>query len=527
MIFQKMKINKRGLMEEIKNEIKKYVNKFSDTIATTLGPGGHTVMITDKNGTFLTKDGVTVARNLKSETIMENSVWNLMREACEKTVTSCGDGTTSTAVLTAGFYNSISNMLESNIRRKVLFSELDQFLELIINNVSKETIDIKSKEDIYNISLLSSNGDREIATLVSEALEIIGVDGSIKVNSSKTGKSYVEYHDGYSYGSGYASFEFTNTNKYTCEFDDAVILVYNGKMLFGSEFKNLMQKLADLNKPIVLVANDFEETVLATLIHNVKKKSNFNLVAINSPYFGNKKINSLHDLCVMTGATLFSDDHLPLSEFDASKHLGFSKSVICTRNKTLFIDSNFNQDKYLSWVNKLKMDLVESIDESEQNELTFRISQLSSSAVIIHLYSHTPAELLERQHRLEDAISAATTAIRGGMVVAGGGPVLRALQTAKKECLEFEYEDLVKNIFSRASYHLYDKLYNNLDTHASSIRNRLLVSDRFEYCNYENLNMDKELNFVEPFFVIKQSFVNALAVAKLLTSLNVHIVNNS
>jgi len=513
-------------MQEIKNEIIEYVNRFSEIVGSTFGPGGFNVLISNDGGDFLTKDGVTVARNLHTNNPLEKSVWNLMKEACEKTVSSCGDGTTTTAILTSAFYNNMIRVIDSGTNRPLLFKELDRCLEILISELTKEVYDIKNYGDIFRVALLSSNNDKELAKLVADTLEFIGIDGSVKIEESKTHLSHTSISDGYHYNSGYSSYEFCNTNKHTCELEDPLILVYNGRLNFGSDFKNTIETLVLLNKPIVLVADEFDEKVLSTLIYN-KNKSGIKILAINAPYFGVKKKNSLEDLSVMVGASLFDDSLLPLSLLKSSEHLGTCKMVTSSKFKTLFIDCNFNDAKYDSWIEKLKSDMTEAEDDRMAQELTYRISQLSASAIIIYLAGNTPAEILEKRHRLEDALSSATTAVRGGVVVAGGGPLIRALSNIKLSESEFVYGLMIDTIFKQTIYSLYDRLYDNLSARSHIIRSKLLVSNIFEYCDYNTHELSDSKEFIEPYLTIKQSLSYSLSISKLLLSVKAYVLNKT
>lgn len=503
------------------NKVKEASKKISDIVGSTLGPGGRNVLISDSNRTFLTKDGVTVARNIKSEDLIERSIFKLIKESAERTNTTCGDGTSSTTILCDSFIEEIFGIFSSkNIHYDKVYKDIEKCLEFIYNDLESQTKQIESDEQIGQIAYLSSNGDKEIADLVKTTLVEIGVDGQLSIKESKTGLSYTENTDGYSFNAGFASQEFINNKEYKFSANDCIIFMYQGKLVQSKETENLMGILASDGRPIVIVAEEFDQALLSVLMFN-KAKGSINIVCIEAPYIGHKKTESLKDLSMIVGGKPLHPINNPISNFKASEHLGFSKNVIVGKQKSLFIGNAGDPTLLINYIDYLKECLRGTDEEQEQSIYTYRINQLSSSTITIFLGANTPAELQEKKHRLEDALEAATIAIRGGIVPACCAALLRSISKMidNHEKLELNYKlsaFKVQDILSAS----FERLVQNMNYSPVDIKNQILNSE--PHMTYD-LRLNKlvdayETGCIEPLYVNLQSIKNSYSLAKVLTN---------
>lgn len=509
------------LTQNYSNKVREASKKIATIVGSTLGPGGRTVLVSNESRTYLSKDGITVARALKSSDSLETAIFKLIKESGERTNTTVGDSTTTTTILCHSFIDGIFDLFHNkNYQYDKVYKDFDTCLEFIYNDLQSQSRNIESEEDIAKIAFLSSNGDTEIADLVKETLVQIGVDGTLSIKESKTTKSSVEITDGYNFNSGFASQEFTNTKDYKFLSNDCIIFMYQGKLSHTKEVESLMMNLFSDGKPVIIVAEEFEQTLLSILMYNNAKNST-KLLCIEAPYIGKKRSDAIKDLSMVVGGVPLHPIHNPISNFDPKLHLGYAGTVSAGKNKTLFIKNNGDTQKLEAYINYLQECLKESLDEQEEMYLTYRINQLSSSAVTIYLGANTPAELQEKKDRLEDAIEASTVALRGGVVPACCAALLRSIQKLIEiqDKLSLNYK-IIPSRIEEILNEPFNMLIENMNYSVNDIKIKILNSNNDE--TYD-LRKNKIVNafddgVIEPLFANLQSIKNSYSLAKVLTS---------
>lgn len=508
------------VIESYSNKVKEASNKIASIVGSTLGPGGKNVMISSKDRTYLTKDGVSVARNVKSNDPVESAIFRLIKESAERTNATCGDGTTTTTILCNAFIEEIGNILSNkNFHYDKVYKDIETCLEFVYKDLERQTKFIESEEDIGKIAKLSSNDDDEIADLVKKTLVQVGVDGTLSIKESKTPKSFIELTDGYSFNSGFASQEFINTKDYKFNGNNCIVFMYQGKLVQSKEVESLIATLVSDGRPIIIVAEEIEQSLLSVIMFN-NAKGSMKALCVEAPYFGHKKTESIKDLSMVVGGKPLHPIHNPISNFKP-EFLGTSKNVIASKQKTLFVGNGGDHELLSGYIDYLKECLKGSDDEQEESEYTYRINQLSSSVVTIWLGANTPVELQEKKLRLEDALEASTIALKGGVVPGCCAAILRSVNNLMKnwDKLNLNYKLIAFNVESILTSS-FEVLIKNMNYSSSGIKLEILNSqENMTYDLRKNKLVDAhEEGCIEPLYVNLQAVKNSYSLAKVLTN---------
>lgn len=508
------------VIQNYSSRIKEASNKIASIVGSTLGPGGKNVMISSKDRTYLTKDGVSVARNVKSTDPLESAVFRLIKESAERTNTTCGDGTTTTTIFCDAFISEIANIFANkNFHYDKVYKDIETCLDFIYKDLERQSKFIETEEDIEKIARLSSNDDEEISNLVKKTLVQVGIDGTLSIKESKTPESKIELTNGYSYNSGFASQEFINTKDYKFNGSDCIVFMYQGKLVQSKEVESLISTLASDGRPIIIVAEEIEQSLLSVIMFN-NAKGSIKSLCIEAPYFGHKKTESIKDLSIIVGGTPLHPVHNPISNFKP-EFLGHSKNVIASKQKTLFIGNSGDHALLAGYIEFLKECLKGSNDEQEESEYTYRINQLSSSVVTIWLGANTPVELQEKKLRLEDALEAATISLRGGVVPGCCAALLRSVHNLMKnwDKLNLNYKFIAFNVETILTSG-FEVLIKNMNYSSAGIKESILNSgDHETYDLRKNRIVDAySEGCIEPLFVNIQAIKNSYSLAKVLVN---------
>jgi len=412
--------------------LKKGVDKMADTVVSTLGAKGQTVIIANTHGApQVTKDGVTVAREIELPDPVENMGAAMIIEAASNAVNACGDGTTTTALLAQAIVEEGVRVLDRpwymlgrhinpmDLKRGVDMgvSEVVNYLELISEKVSNDN------KRIQQIATISANNDSEIGDLIASAMGKVSSDGTITIGESKGTKTFVDVVDGVQFYNGWLSPYFvTNADKMLTEFDDPLIFLYSKKVANTKEILPVIELGLATGRPLLLIADDYEEEVIYTLSQNRVKKG-FQIAAIKSPAYGDKRKNSMEDLALVTGGTLVTEEKgLKVADF-VSEMFGSSKRVIISSENTIIVEGGGEQELIKERIEQLKGQAEDALQEWDENEIKDRISKLSGGVAVIYVGGNTDVELKERKDRFEDALQATKAAVEEG-ILAGGGVAL-------------------------------------------------------------------------------------------------------
>jgi len=403
------------------------VDRLAKAVGATLGPRGRNVVIEKKFGApTITKDGVTVAKEIEFEDRFENMGAQLVKEVATKTNDVAGDGTTTATVLAnaiikEGFKNVTAGSNPTLIKRGI-----DKAVVKVVEEIGKMAHDVETSEDIRNIAAISANNDNEIGAFIAQAMDKVGKDGVITVEESKSLETLVDVVEGMQFDRGYLSpYMVTNTETMVAEMEDPYILVYDKKVSSLKELVPLLEKIAQSGKPLVVIAEDIEGEALATLIVN-KLRGTLNSVAVKAPAFGDRRKAMLEDIAILAGANVISEDKGMKLENATLADLGQAKKVKVDKDNTTIVDGRGKKEDIQARVKQIRAQIETTTSDYDKEKLQERLAKLSGGVAVIKVGAATEVELKEKKARVEDALSATKAAVEEGIVPGGGLCLLKA-----------------------------------------------------------------------------------------------------
>ena len=418
---------------EARGALKRGVDKLSNAVKVTLGPKGRNVVIEKKFGApTVTKDGVTVAKEIELENKMEDVGAQMVKEVASKTSDVAGDGTTTATVLaqalvTEGLKNVTAGANPMSIKRGI-----DAAAAAVVDSLKAQSKDLPDSTQIANVATISSNDDREIGDKIAEAMEKVGKDGVITVEDSKTAETYLETVEGMQFDRGYLSPYFvTNSESMDAELEDPYILIHDKKISNMKDLLSLLEKVVQTGKPVVIIAEDIEGEALATLVVN-KLRGTFKVLAVKAPGFGDRRKAMLEDIAVLTGATVISEDAGYKLDNAAIEYLGTAKRVISDKDNTTIVDGGGSSDAIKARINEIKVQIDKTSSDYDREKLQERLAKLSGGVAVINVGAATELEMKEKKARVEDALHATRAAVEEGIIPGGGVALLRAIPALSK-----------------------------------------------------------------------------------------------
>jgi len=418
---------------EARGGLKRGVDKLANAVKVTLGPKGRNVVIEKKFGApTVTKDGVTVAKEIELENKMEDVGAQMVKEVASKTSDVAGDGTTTATVLaqalvTEGLKNVTAGANPMSIKRGI-----DAAAAVVVDSLKAQSKDLPDSTQIANVATISSNDDREIGDKIAEAMEKVGKDGVITVEDSKTAETYLETVEGMQFDRGYLSPYFvTNSESMDAELEDPYILIHDKKISNMKDLLPLLEKVVQTGKPVVIIAEDIEGEALATLVVN-KLRGTFKVLAVKAPGFGDRRKAMLEDIAVLTGATVISEDAGYKLDNAAIEYLGTAKRVISDKDNTTIVDGSGSSDAIKARINELKVQIDKTSSDYDREKLQERLAKLSGGVAVINVGAATEVEMKEKKARVEDALHATRAAVEEGIIPGGGVALLRAVPALSK-----------------------------------------------------------------------------------------------
>jgi chaperonin GroEL len=411
----------------------KGIDKLADAVAITMGPTGRNVII-DKSfgGPTVTKDGVTVAKEIELEDRFENMGAKLVNEVASKTSDLAGDGTTTATVLARaifreGIRNIVAGSNPTAIRRGIdkAVSAAEAFLLDLAKPVS-------SKDQIANVGAISANNDMEIGSLLANALEKVGKDGVITVEEGKTAETTLEIVEGMQFDKGFISPYFINNPaEMTCDLEDALILIHEKKISSLRELVPILEKVSQTGKPLLIIAEDVEGEALTALVVN-KLRGVLNIAAVKAPGFGDRRKAMLGDIAVLTGGTLISEDLGIQLEKLTLDHLGRAKKITIDKGETTIVQGAGKTDDIQTRIGQLKRQIDQTDSDYDREKLQERLAKLTGGVAIISVGAETEADMKQKKARVEDALHATRAAVEEGILPGGGVALLRAHEAVSK-----------------------------------------------------------------------------------------------
>tara|TARA_R110002110_G_scaffold172167_1_gene374803 strand:- start:927 stop:2510 length:1584 start_codon:yes stop_codon:yes gene_type:complete len=413
-------------------KISKGVNKLADNVAATLGPRGRNVILQRNNiPPIITKDGVTIANFISIKDPFENVGAQIVKEAASKTNEEAGDGTTTSTVLARALLNEAQKYLISGVPPIELKRGMDIACEDIIKILADNSKSIRSREDINHIASISANGDKKIGELIATAVDKVGRDGAITIEEARSVDTSLDLVEGFIFDSGYISRSFiTDERKGAIKYEDCLVLVTDYKLDNVEEMLKLLELVAREGRPLLIVADEVEGQLLAALIMNAVRGT-MKVTAVKAPRYGEERRGILSDLAVATGAAFISrKSGVSLKDVDLT-HLGKAKTVEVIKNRTTIVGGAADMEKIDERIEFIKKEIEQEESINFCERLQERITRLASGIAVIRVGAATQIEMVEKKHRIEDALEAVRSAQLGGIHAGGGLPLVRASKKAK------------------------------------------------------------------------------------------------
>jgi chaperonin GroEL len=412
--------------EEARRALEAGVNKLADTVALTLGPKGHNVVLDKKWGApTITNDGVTIAKEVELEDPWENMGAQLAKEVATKTNDVAGDGTTTATVLARAMVRHGMRNVAAGANPMALKRGIEKAVVAAVEAIKNQAKDVEQKEEIANVAAISA-GDRGIGEVLSEALDKVGKDGVVTVEESNTFGMELEFVEGMQFDKGYISPYFvTDQENMESVLDEPYIAVVNKKISSVQEMLPLLEKVLQAGKPLLIIAEDVEGEALATLVVN-KIRGTFNAVGVKAPGFGDRRKAMLQDIAILTGAQVISEEVGLKLENATLDLLGTARRVIVKKDDTTIVEGSGNEDDVKGRINQIKAEIEKTDSDWDREKLQERLAKLAGGVAIVKVGAATEVELKEKKHRIEDALSATRAAIEEGIVPGGGVTLIRA-----------------------------------------------------------------------------------------------------
>jgi len=418
--------------ENARRALERGANMLADAVKVTLGPKGRNVVLDKKFGSpTITNDGVTIAKEIELPDVFENMGAQLVKEVASKTNDIAGDGTTTATVLAQAIIREGLRNVTAGSNPLLIKRGIEKAVEVAVTEMESFKQIVDTKEKIAQVASISAN-DKEIGHLISEAMEKVGKDGVITVEESRTLKTEVETKDGMQFDKGYISpYMSTDTERMESVLDNPFILVTERKITAIADILPLLEKVVQVQKPLLIIAEDVEGEALATLVVN-KLRGTFTSVAVKAPGFGDRRKEMLKDIAALTGATVISEElGLKLDKVTPDQ-LGTAKRVTVTKEETTIVDGGGKQEEIKGRIEMIKRQVEETDSDFDREKLQERLAKLSGGVAVIQVGAATETELKEKKHRIEDALSATRAAVQEGMIPGGGSSLVHAIKAIEK-----------------------------------------------------------------------------------------------
>jgi len=503
---------------EARTALKRGVDKLADAVKVTLGPRGRNVVIDKKFGApTMTKDGVTVAKEIELENSVENMGAQMVREVASKTSDVAGDGTTTAtvlaqAIITEGLKNVTAGANPMDLKRGI-----DVAVTQVMDYLKSISKDVSNKEEIAQIGTISANNDTSIGDLISEAMEKVGNEGVITVEEAKSTETFLETVEGMQFDRGYLSPYFvTNADNMEAELENPYILIHEKKISNMKELLPVLEKVVQAGKSLLVIAEDIEGEALATLVMN-KLRGSFKVAAIKAPGFGDRRKAMMQDIAVLTGGIVISEEQgYKLENADLS-YLGEARNVTIDKDNTTIVEGKGEHDAVLARINEIKVQIEKSTSDYDKEKLQERLAKLSGGVAVLNIGAATEVELKEKKARVEDALHATRAAVKEGIVAGGGVALIRAIDAIDTKGMETDVA-IGAGILKKALEAPARLIINNAGLEESVVVNKIKESKGthgFDARNEEYVDMLKA-GIIDPTLVTRTAVQNAASIAGLL-----------
>ncbi|HEX9582834.1 MAG TPA: chaperonin GroEL [Gemmatimonadales bacterium] len=500
--------------------LKRGVDQMADAVKVTLGPKGRNVVIDKKFGSpTVTKDGVTVAKEIELPDAVENMGAQMVKEVATKTSDVAGDGTTTATVLAQAIFREGLKSVTSGINPMAIKRGIDKAVESVVADLKKLSVPTAGKKEIAQVGSISANNDKEIGDLIAEAMEKVGKDGVITVEEAKGLETTLETVDGMQFDRGYLSPYFvTDPDKMEAVLEDAYILIHDKKISAMKDLLPILEKVAQTGKPMLLIAEDIEGEALATIVVN-KLRGTLKVCGVKAPGFGDRRKAMLEDVAKLTGGQVISEEVGFKLENTVLNDLGRAKRIVVDKDNTTLVDGAGKHDAIQGRIKEIKSQIDKSTSDYDREKLQERLAKLAGGVAVINVGAATETEMKEKKARVEDALHATRAAVEEGIVPGGGVALLRAQAALTKLKVLDSDEQVGVDIVRRALEEPLRIIASNAGAEGSIVveKVRTAKEKNFGYNaqtdDYEDL---VEAGVIDPTKVTRSALQNAASVASLL-----------
>ncbi|MCB0546236.1 MAG: chaperonin GroEL [Phaeodactylibacter sp.] len=503
-----------------REHIKAGIDKLANAVKVTLGPKGRNVIIQKSFGApKVTKDGVSVAKEVELPDPLENMGAQMAKEVASKTADVAGDGTTTATVLAQALINAGLKNVASGANPIDLKRGIDKAVKIVVDNLREQAESVSGNFDkIRQVGTVSANNDEEIGNLIADAMERVSTDGVITVEEAKGTETYVEEVSGMQFDRGYLSPYFaTNTEQMTAEYDDPLILVHDKKISNVKDIIPVLEAAAQDGKPLLIIAEDIEGTALGTLVVN-RLRGTLQVVAVKAPGFGDRRKAMLEDIAVLTGATVISEERGYKLENAGIEHLGRCEKIKVDKDNTTIVGGKGDEAVVQARISQIKAQIENTTSDYDREKLQERLAKLAGGVAVLHVGAATEVEMKEKKDRVDDALHATRAAVEEGIVAGGGVAYVRAINALRKVKFDNEDEFIGAGIVSKALEAPLRTIAENAGVEGSVVLQKVLdEKGAFGYNArtgaYEDL---KKAGVIDPAKVARVAIENAASIAGMV-----------
>jgi chaperonin GroEL len=509
--------------EDARQRLLRGVQKLAHAVVVTLGPKGRNVVLDKKFGSpTVTKDGVTVAKEIELEDAYENMGAQMVREVASKTSDTAGDGTTTATALAEAIYREGLKNVTAGANPMGLKRGIDKAVERIVENLETQSKKVKDKSEIKQVATISANGDVTIGEIISDAMDKVGKDGTITVEEAKSIETTLEVVEGMQFDKGYLSPYFiTNAEDMEVSLDNPYILINEKKISALKDLLPLLEKTAKVGRPLLVIAEEVEGEALATLVVN-KLRGTLQVCAVKAPGFGDRRKAMLEDIAILTGGKCLTEDLGIKLENVTIDDLGQAKRVVIDKENTTIVEGGGKNSDIQGRVNQIRKQIDETTSDYDKEKLQERLAKLAGGVAVISVGAATETEMKEKKARVEDALHATRAAVEEGIVAGGGVALIRSLKSLDTLKLEGD-EAIGVTIVRRAVEFPLRRLAENAGLEGSVILNEVVGRKGSEGYNFATDRYEDLIKsgVVDPKKVTRSALQNAASIAGLLLTTEV------
>lgn len=506
--------------EEARQKILKGVRTLADAVKVTLGPKGRNVVIDKSYGTpHITKDGVTVAKEIELEDKFENMGAQMVKEVASKTADKAGDGTTTATVLAEAIYSEGLRNVAAGANPLDLKRGMEKALKAVTQELEKRSKKVEDRQEIAQVATISANNDAEIGEIIAQAMEKVGRDGTITVEEGKGFETELDVVKGMKFDRGYVSAYFmTNPESQECIFEDAYVLIYDKKISAAKEMIPILQAVVESGRPLLIIAEDVEGEALATLVVN-RLRAGLKVSAVKAPGFGDRRKAMLHDIAILTGAEVISEELGHKLENTTIEQLGRVKKAVSTKDETTLVEGAGSKTAIQERAAQIKNEIENSTSDYDKEKLQERLAKLVGGVAVIRVGAATEVEMKEKKDRVDDAQRATAAAVEEGILPGGGTALVRCIPAVNKLADSLEGDEKTgARLMIRALSSPLRQIAENAGQEGAIILQQVeKMSERMGYNALTGQYVDMiSSGILDPTKVVRCALENAVSVACML-----------